>query len=56
MRDYSKKKAVEVLVKGIKDSVKTKLLTVRVKKSLKAQINAIKWGLKWNDKGVFDAC
>ena len=38
----------EMFINCIKDNVKTKLMTVCVKKSFKAQVIASKWGLQWN--------
>ena len=50
------KRYVEVVVKSIKDSVKSKLLSLKVKKSMKAQLLADKWGLNWTSNGDFLAC
>ncbi|GJT10088.1 zinc finger, CCHC-type containing protein [Tanacetum coccineum] len=37
----------DVIIKTIYDSVRSKLMSVRVKKSLRADIIAKKWGLQW---------
>ncbi|PWA39454.1 RNA-directed DNA polymerase, eukaryota, Reverse transcriptase zinc-binding domain protein [Artemisia annua] len=47
---------VDSVICCIKDSVKTRLLALKVKKSTKAQRIASKWGLKWSNNEMFEAC
>ncbi|PWA96856.1 hypothetical protein CTI12_AA036050 [Artemisia annua] len=47
---------VESVINCIKDSVKTRLLALKVKKSNKSQRIASKWGLKWSSNDMFEAC
>ncbi|PWA62510.1 hypothetical protein CTI12_AA360790 [Artemisia annua] len=47
---------VESVINCIKDSVKTRLLALKVKKSTKSQRTASKWGLKWSSNDMFEAC
>ena len=47
---------VESVISCIKDSVKTRLLALKVKKSTKSQRIASKWGLKWSSNEMFEAC
>ncbi|PWA58205.1 RNA-directed DNA polymerase, eukaryota, Reverse transcriptase zinc-binding domain protein [Artemisia annua] len=49
-------RSMEVVVKSIKDCVKSKLLSSKVKKSMKAQLLADNWGLIWTSNGNFIAC
>ncbi|PWA80067.1 hypothetical protein CTI12_AA200360 [Artemisia annua] len=49
-------RTVEVVVNIIKDSVKTQLLTLKVRKTVKSQLIADRWRLYWATNGNFVAC